>query len=376
MNPHPDTPDARGYNRAKRWLKAIDTVLVLGFLLGLLATGWNITLRDLCVRVAGEHYVLQLFLYGFFLATLSKLLTTAVDFYGFRLEHRYQLSVQSAGDWAKDALKVWLIRFVLVIILAEITYALIRISPLHWWIIAWVLFVVAYVVFAQIAPLVLFPLFYKFVPLENEELKQRLLRLNARAGTRVHGVYEWKLSEKSKKANAALAGLGNTRRILLSDTLLKEHDNDEIEAMLAHELGHHVHGHILKRVLMRTALGFASFWSAHWVLDYAAQRSHMFQTLSDFAGLPLLALVSTVVSILLAPAWNAYSRFHERQADLYCWKSLASVTPFITAMEKMSVQNLGERSPSRLVEVVFHDHPAVSRRIAAAELWAERQPLR
>ena len=147
--------------------------------------------------------------------------------------------------------------------------------------------------FAQIAPIVFLPLFYKFEPLENDNLKDRLIRLSAHAGTRVRGVYEWKLSEKSKKANAALTGLGATRRIILADTLLQNYSDDEIEAVLAHELGHHVHKHILKSIAVQAGITLLGFWAANTVLHYAMERSHLFETMSDFANLPLLVLVST-----------------------------------------------------------------------------------
>jgi len=186
-------------------------------------------------------------------------------------------------------------------------------------------------------------------------------------------VYKWKLSEKSKKANAALTGLGNTRRIILADTLLDHYSADEIEAVLAHELGHHVQKHILKSIGVQAGITLAGFWAANWVLHYAMERAHMFETLHDFANLPLLVLVSTVLSFLLLPALNAYSRYNERQADRYAFRSIRSVDPFISSMNKLADQNLAERNPSRFVEWYFHSHPAVSKRIAAAETWAKAQ---
>jgi STE24 endopeptidase len=368
----PDSPQAREYNQTKRWLEIGDLAVSFGFLAALLATGWTNTLRDWAVRLGGDHYVLQLFFYVLFLSILSKLLGFALDFYGFRLEHRFNLSNQRLGSWLKDAAKGWLLGLVLGLILCEIVYALIRTSPAHWWIIAWLIFLGLFVFFAQIAPIVLFPLFYKFVPLQNEGLKERLMRLGERAGTRVRGVYEWKLSEKSKKANAALTGLGNTRRIILADTLLQNYSDDEIEAVLAHELGHHVHGHILKSIAVEAVVTLAGFWAANQVLRYAIDQQHMFEHMADFANLPLLVLVSTGLSVLLMPALNAYSRFNERQADLYCWKSVPSITPYVTAMEKLNQQNLSESHPSRLVEILFHSHPPISKRIAAAEEWARK----
>jgi len=368
----PDSPEARQYNRTKRWLEIGDLALSFGFLAVLLATGWTNTFRDWAVRMAGDHYVLQLFYYVLFLSILSKVLGFGLDFYGFRLEHRYNLSNQRLGSWLKDAAKGWLLGLVLGTVLCEIVYALIRTSPEHWWIFGWLIFLALFVFFAQIAPVVLFPLFYKFVPLQNDGLKERLLRLGERAGTRVRGVYEWKLSEKSKKANAALTGLGNTRRIILADTLLEKYSDDEIEAVLAHELGHHVHGHILKSILVEALVTLAGFWAANEVLRYAIDQQHMFEHMADFANLPLLVLVSTGLSVLLMPALNAYSRFNERQADLYCWKSVSSIGPYVSAMEKLNEQNLGESHPSRVVEILFHSHPPVSKRIAAAEEWARK----
>ncbi|HEY2498030.1 MAG TPA: M48 family metallopeptidase [Candidatus Angelobacter sp.] len=367
----PDTPEARAYNRTRRWLEIGDLVISFGFLIALLATGWTKTLSSLATRLGGDHYALDLFFYVMFLSLISKALGFGLDFYGFRLEHRFSLSNQRLPSWIKDEIKGWVLGLVMATLLAEIVYALIRTSPPYWWIIAWLIFMGLFIFFAQIAPVVLFPLFYKFVPLQNDELKARLVRLGERSGTRVRGVYEWKLSEKSKKANAALTGLGSTRRIILADTLLQNYSNDEIEAVLAHELGHHVHGHLVKMIAVQAVVTLAGFWAANAVLRYAIDEHRMFQHLSDFANLPLLALVASGLSLLLMPALNAYSRFTERQADLYCWKCVADVTPYISAMEKLARQNLSESHPSRLVEMLFHSHPPISKRIAAAEAWAK-----
>jgi len=371
-NPQPDTPEARRYNRIKRLLELADLVLGVGFLVALLVTGWTNRLRDISIRTAGDHYWLQLFIYVLLLSAISKMLGLAFDIYDFRLEHRFHLSNQKPGSWILDEVKSWTVGLVIGAILAEIVYGLMRLWPANWWIFAWIIIVVLLVFFTQIAPVVLFPLFYKFVPLQNEELKARLVRLGERAGKRIRGVYEWKLSEKTKKANAALTGLGHTRRIIVGDTLLQNYTEDEIEAVLAHELGHHVHGHLIKNIVVLALITLAGFWTANWVLDYVTYQKHMFLHLTDFANMPLLTLATSLVSTLLMPVWNAYSRFSERQADLYCWKSVPSVTPFVTAMQKLSAQNLSENAPSRLVEVLFHSHPPVAKRIAAALSWSQK----
>ncbi len=364
-----DSPDTRRYNRTRRWLGVADFALGLVFLVVLLATGWSGTLRDLAYRAAFQNYTLAVLFYVVMLMAIGKLLGFGLDYYGFRLEHRFQLSNMRTRSWLWDEAKGFLVTVVLAAVVVELLYLIIRQFSEYWWLICWAVFLGLFVVLAQLAPVILFPIFYKFAPLENEELKARLVRLSEKAGTRVRGVYQWKLSEKSKKANAALTGLGSTRRIILADTLLEGYSPDEIEAVLAHELGHHVHKHIFKSIAVQAGTTFLGFWVANWALHYAVDRWHMFETLSDFANLPLLALVSTVLSFLLMPALNAYSRFNERQADRYAFQSLGSVKPFITSMNKLADQNLAERTPSRWVEWFFHSHPAISKRVQAAQAW-------
>jgi len=368
-----DSPETRRYNRIRRRLGIADFVLGLLLLVVLLATGWNGALRDLAMHGAYEHYTLAVFLYFLMLMVIGKLLGLGLDYYGFRVEHRYNLSNQRFRAWVWDEAKGFLVGVALGSIVVEMLYFIIREFPQHWWLIAWAAFLGLFVLMAQLAPVVLFPIFYKFEPLDNADLKSRLVTLSERAGTRVRGVYKWNLSEKSKKANAALTGLGNTRRIILADTLLEHYSADEIEAVLAHELGHHVHRHILKSIAVQAVVTLVGFWAANFVLHYAVERTHMFETMSDFANLPLLVLVSTVLSFLLLPALNAYSRYNERQADRYAFQSIASVEPFISSMNKLADQNLAERSPARWVEWFFQSHPAISRRVLAAEAWAKMQ---
>jgi len=368
-----DTAEARRYNQIKRWLGFADLATGFVFLVVLLVAGWSSRLRDLALG-PGEHrnYYFAIALYVFSLLAIGKILGFGLEFFAFRLERRYHLSDQTVRAWLWDEAKTLLLSFVLATVIVELVYWTIRFAPQSWWLIAWVIFLALFVLMAQIAPVVLFPIFYKFSPLDNDELKRRLVKLGERAGTPIRGVYEWKLSEKTKKANAALTGLGATRRIILADTLLENYSADEIEAVLAHELGHHVHRHILKSIGVQAAVTFAGFWLASEVLQYAVDNARWFEGLSDFATLPLLILVFSVLSVLLMPVLNAYSRFNERQADRYCFQSVRSVEPFVTAMNKLAAQNLAERQPSKWVERLFHSHPSISNRVAAARAWRQQ----
>ena len=367
-----DSAEARRYNRTQRWLGFADFVIGAAFLIVLLLTGWTNWLRDLALRRGFQNYTVAVFLYLLFLLLISKVLGFGLDYYGFRHEQKFQLSNQKFRSWLWDEVKGFLLGLILASILVELLYFMIRESPQHWWILTWGLFMSFFVVMAQLAPVVLFPIFYKFEPLDNEDLRRRLVQLSEQAGTRVRGVYRWNLSEKSKKANAALTGLGSTRRIILADTLLDNYAPEEIEAVLAHELGHHVHRHIMKSILVQAGITLFGFWVANFVLHYSVDH-HMFEELSDFANLPLLAITATLISLMLMPALNAYSRYNERQADRYAFESITSVEPFISSMNKLAQQNLAERTPARWIEVLFHSHPAIAKRVAAAEAWSRAQ---
>ena len=269
ISPPEDSPEARRYNRIHRWLGFADFGIGSAFLVVLVITGWTGWLRDLALRRGFQNYTLAVFLYLFFLLLISKVLGFGLDYYGFRLERKFQLSTQKTRAWLWDETKSFLVSLVLAGIVVELLYFMIRQSPQHWWLITWVVFIGLFILLAQLAPVVLLPIFYKFEPLENEDLRRRLVQLSEHAGTRVRGVYRWKLSEKSKKANAALTGLGGTRRIILADTLLDNYAPEEIEAVLAHELGHHVHKHILKSILVQAGITLLGFWVANWVLHFA-----------------------------------------------------------------------------------------------------------
>jgi len=369
-----DSAEVRRYNRIRRWLGIADAIIGFLLLVVLLVTGWTGTLRDWSYHLGRQHYFLAVFLYVLMFSVIIKVLSAPLDYFGFRLEHRFNLSNQKMRSWLWDELKGWLVGLLMGTIFVEVIYGIIRIAPQRWWIIAWAVFVGLFLLIVQLAPVVLFPLFYKFEPLNNDSLRDRLTRLGERAGTRVRGVYEWKLSEKSKKANAALMGMGRTRRIIIADTLLQNYTDDEIEAVLAHELGHHVRRHIVKGILMQVGITFFGFWLTNEVLRYALAHDWfpaLDPRLYDFANLPLIILVATVLGFLLMPALNALSRQHEREADLYAWESIPAIGPFVTAMQKLADQNLAERTPSRFVEWFFESHPSMHKRVAAAEAWAQ-----
>lgn len=366
-----DSLETRRYNRLLRRIGAADLVLGLALMGVILAADWTSDFRNFAVHIAGDHHALALFFYTSILLLLTKALGLGLDYYSFRIEHRFHLSNQRLPNWAWDQFKGFALTFLISQLLVQMVYFLIRLQPQWWWVMGWALVMLLSVLLARIAPVVLFPLFYRFHALDDQELTDRLTRMSEKAGAKVRGVYEWMLSEKTRKANAALMGLGRTRRIVISDTLLATCDHDEIEAVMAHELGHHVYHHMLKGIAVQAVITFFGFWCLKLAIRWAALNWNRHYDQIDFANLPLMILVATAISVVLLPVMNAYSRFNERQADLYAWKALGSTAPFCSAMEKLAAQNLSEREPSRMVEILFHSHPAIGRRIRSARAWAD-----
>jgi STE24 endopeptidase len=224
------------------------------------------------------------------------------------------------------------------------------------------------IILANLAPVLLLPLFYKFVPLEEDhaDLVTRLIDLADRAGTRVRGVYKFDMSRRTKAANAAITGLGNTRRIILGDTLLNEFSDDEIETVLAHELGHQVHHDIPIGILVESVITLGGLYLASLVLQWGVVVFG-FDGVSDVAAMPLFVLVVGFYGLVTMPLGNAYSRQRERLADEYALRAIGKVEAYASALTRLANQNLAEADPEPWVESLLYSHPALSKRIAMAE---------
>ena len=292
---------------------------------------------------------------------------------GHLLEHHYGLSTQSTVRWLSDHLKGFLLGTVLAVAGASIVFLTLRQWPNQWWLVSAGLFAIATIGIAGLAPVVLMPIFYKFKPLDRPPLVERLMALATRARTDIVGVFEWVLSDHTKKANAALAGMGKTRRILLSDTLLADYSEDEIEVILAHELAHHVHRDLWRGIALQAVILVGGFYVADQVLRMAAGPLAL-SGIADPAGLPVLMLVAGVWSFLVMPVANALSRAQERAADRYALATTRNVEAFVTAMKRLAQQNLAEEYPSTVVRWLFFSHPPIRERIDAARAFAREGP--
>jgi STE24 endopeptidase len=296
-------------------------------------------------------------------------------FAGFLLERRYELSRQPARSWLHDHLKAVGINLVFTGAAAIWMYAWLAAAPGWWWMPAWAGLAAAGVVTAWAAPVVLLPLFFRFVPLAAGPLRERLLALAERAGVPALGVFEWRTSERTSRANAALTGIGRTRRIILSDTLLSDYRPEEVEAVLAHEVAHHANHDIWKALAVDALVGLAAVAAADAALGAAAAPAGL-QGISDPAGLAITGLAMTAVAWLASPIQNAVSRWHERRADRAALELTRDAVAFVGAMRRLGARNLAEEAPSLLTRLLFHTHPPIDERIARATAWAENDGAR
>ena len=371
---------ASRYHRLKRRASVVALVWSVVFLAGLLATGLSIRLRDVA-EAAGTHVgprplaaLAVIVVYVGLLSLLSEIVGLPLAFYrGFLLERHYGMSTEPAGRWLYDQGKAFGVGLVFGSGAAGIVYALIRSMPDHWWLVAGAAFALVFVGLAKVVPVVVLPLFYTVKPLEREGLRRRLLDLARRAGTTVVDAYEWGLGSKTRKANAALAGLGSSRRILVSDTMLIGFSDDEIEVVFAHEIAHHVHGDVWKGLAFESLLTLAGFYLAARLLAWLAAPAGL-RDVGDLAGLPLLLLAGGAVSLVTAPVALAMSRSYERAADRFALDLTQNPSAFVSAMRRLGAQNLAELDPSPLVQWLFYSHPPLRERIAAAQAFKGGRP--
>src|SRR6266699_6359625 len=368
---------AREYARIRHRLLLVDLAIATAGVLIVLFSGLGTWLRDVLHPLGWQPiagwFPWQVLLYFLALMLSYQLISAPLTYYSsYILPHRYGLSTMSLKNWLLDLLKGLALSLVFSIFAVELVYLLLAAQPQTWWL--WVAAALLFfsVVMANLAPVLILPLFYKFSPLPEGELAQRLLALAERAHTRVRGVFTMQMSSKTTAANAALMGLGNTRRIVLGDTMLDRYTPDEIEVVLAHELGHHVHRDLWKLILTQSALTLGGLYVVNLALHWAVDTQHFYQSLTDVAAMPFIFLLIAVFGLIVLPLGNGLSRAIEYQADEYALQATKMIAAFKSAMTRLANQNLADIEPSPLIEFLFHDHPPVGKRLKHADEFAER----
>jgi len=362
---------ARRYACIRRRLSLVDMLIGAAYVLAWLIFGWTSAVKAQILSVTANPF-LVVAVYAAIFGGFYLLISLPLGYYtGFVLPHRFGQSNQTLRGWVTDQIKGLVLSGVLGLLLLEMIYALLRAAPDTWWL--WVagFLLVFSVLMANLGPVLLMPLFNKFVPLgeEHAELAARLHRLAEQAGTRLQGVYRFDMSRRTTAANAALTGLGNTRRVILGDTLLEQFTPDEIETVLAHELGHHVNRDIPLLIAAQSVLTLVGLFLASLGLRWGVS-SLGFDGPADIAAFPLLVIIMGAYGLVTMPLENALSRWRERLADRYALEATGKPQAFIAAMTRLANQNLAEVDPEPWVEWLLYSHPALSKRIRMAQNYA------
>lgn len=364
---------AKEYARISRRLWLVDTTFSAVYALMWLLFGWTIALRnwltDHWSLLANPWLIVPVFALVF--GGIYFVLNLPLSYYsGFVLPHRFDQSTQSLKDWIIDQVKALLIAAPIGLILLELLYFALRATGNLWWLWAAGGLLVFNVLLSNLAPVLIMPIFNKFVPLgdEHKDLAERLMNLADQAHARVKGVFKFDMSRRTKAANAALTGIGNTRRIVLGDTLIDEFTTDEIETVLAHELGHHVHRDIPILIGLGTLTTLLGLFLASLVLNWAI-RVFGFTGAGDIAAFPALGLVLGAYGLIMMPLENAISRWRERMADEYALQATGKTEAFASAFVRLANQNLGEVDPEKWVVFLFYSHPPLAERIDMAKNW-------
>jgi STE24 endopeptidase len=371
-----DVARGRAYTSGRTWLFAGGTALRLLVLVLLVVTPASAALRNVAVRLAPARPAVAVAIYVAMLVLAFELLTLPLGYYaGYVREHAFGLSTQTRTAWVLDRAKATLILLVLAVPLGSLVAFFWRRYPGHWVLPAWALAGLATILLVALSPVVIDPLFHTIQPLRDPDLRQRVIALARRAGVPVEQVYEVDASRRTRKGNAYFTGLGRTKRIVLYDTLLAGSAPDEVELVLAHEIGHWKRAHIWKGIgLSLAGLGIA-FWCGARVLEWAARRgSFHLAGPADVAGLPLFLLVLFVLNLVSLPIQTGISRQFEREADRASLELTGNTAAFIRSEVQLARSNLADLVPPRAVVWLLYTHPPVAERIRMAEDFAAAHP--
>jgi STE24 endopeptidase len=363
---------AREYARIRRRLSIIEMALSGVYALAWLVFGWENGLLAWLQQVSTSPW-LQVALFGLIFGGVYSLATLPLDFYsGFTLPHRFGQSIETLRGWISDQLKGLAIGAPLALALLELIYALLRWQPDSWWLWVTGVLIVFNVLLANLAPVLIMPIFNKFIPLgeEHAALVERLMKMSEKAGAKVKGVYKFDMSRRTRAANAAVTGLGNTRRIILGDTLISEFSVDEIETVMAHELGHQVNRDIPLGILVESGTMLVGLFLASLGLRAGVAWLGIAGA-GEASSLPLLAVIMGIFGLVTMPLGNGFSRWREKRADEFSLRLTGNGTAFASALTRLANQNLSEVDPEPWVEWMFYSHPALGKRIRMAETWKD-----
>ncbi len=362
----PDTLRAQRYSCYKYTLEIIEIIYLFAFILVFLGLGMSKIIVNVIFGFVPQGYLL----FPAYLAAILILyyvLMFPFNIYGsFILEHKFGLTKQKIGDWLKDQLKAGALSYIISVIIFGAFYYILRHNPHNWWLVISLFWIGFSLILAKLTPVFIIPLFFKYKPLSDSALRERIINLSNKMKVKILDVFEIDFSKKTLKANAAFVGWGSTKRILLADTLKDKYSHDEIEVILAHEFAHYQMKHLLKLIIMNALSTVAVFYLIFKTNSYVLNIFGL-SSLQDLAAFPVVVMYLMVFGIITQPLGNYISRAFEKDADKAAIKITGFKEAFISMMNKLSDQNLSDRSPNPIIKFLFFDHPPTDERVKMAE---------
>ena len=361
---------ARRYHGDGRKVSIISLIVTAIFLLALLYFDISRRFVQFVIGYSGSRVILIIVYFSMLYIVYSLLTFPFAYLEGYAIEHKYGFSTQTKKAWFYDWVKSVLVSYVLGAIVFCIIYIIIPAAPALWWLWLSLIMVGISIVLANIFPVMILPLFYKTTSLEDDGLKQEIIDLCNRANLKVRGIFRIDLSSKTTKANAAVVGLGNTKRILLGDTLLAKYRKEEILSALAHEIVHYRDHHTWWLILWQSTMTFIMFYLFYKIQPFV-YAWFGFEHVSEIAAFPLFVILFSLLAYLFRPVGSALSRSYERKADRGALELTRDPDSFIGLIARLCNEQLSIAYPHALVEWYKYSHPSPGKRIAFADRWRQ-----
>jgi len=362
---------ARELAKKVRLLFVLESLLGLTFLLILLLSGLSEALRD----ALDVPFLAKVVLFFIIFMSSYTLISLPLTVYGdFILPKRFGLLTQNWKSWTGDRIKEFALGFLLSTAFIVAIYYFLESFSQIWWLLAFAMVTTFTIILSGLAPIIILPLFFKLERVKDTELRNRLIALSQRCHAGIQDIFQINLSSKTVAGNAVVMGWGRTRRIALGDTLLEQYSPEEIEVVIAHELGHHRHRDIARAIIIQSLLMLFIFYIVHLIVTWAIPLLNL-ESISDVAAMPLLVLSSGIITFIFSLPLKAYTRHIEQAADRYALAVTQSPNAYVSMLTKLTDQNLVESHPSKLVEYLFYDHPPYYKRVALASSYIQKEAI-
>jgi STE24 endopeptidase len=358
---------AKRYEREKRNLGLIGLFLSLVVQISFYFSGLSSIIAHWKV-FSSALWIFPIFIVIYFL--LQDIIGLPVSYHsGFSLEHKYGFSRQTRKEWFIDHLKGFLLSIVLGIIVFGTLFILFERFPTIWWLIAGGVMAFFSVILSTIFPVLIMPIFHHYDTIEDEELKNNLSDILKEAGIRIEGFYREDTSKKTTKENAMLAGMGKTKRVILTDNIIEQMDSSEIRVILGHEIGHYKKKHMMKFIFIGACLQIFAFFLLNKIMIILFP-GFLAGFLENLILLPIMLFYLELIDLfLLKMLQNWISRVFEREADGEALKLTKDSEGFKRAMAGLANRNLSNAYPSLWVKLFYYNHPPIGERLSMAENW-------